>query len=69
MLDDVELEFECSEPLFDVVQFAGEAFLFALELVEVDCSGVVGFKELGPFVEGAPLAGDELLPLGAGILS
>ncbi len=54
-LDDVELEFEDAESLFDVVQFAGEALLFAFEQVEWQRTGVVGLEELGSLVERAAL--------------
>lgn len=67
-LDDVELEFEDAESLFDVAQLTGEAYLFALEKVERERTGVVGLEKLGSFVERASLAGDELLSFGTGVL-
>lgn len=68
-LDDVELEFKDAESFFDVVQLAGEAFLFAFEKVERERTGVVGLEELGSLVERAALLGYKLLSFGAGLLA
>ena len=61
LLDGVELQLGCCEPLFDGVEFAADAVLFGLEEVEWDGSGVVGFEELGALVQESALAADESL--------
>lgn len=67
--DDVELQLEGGEALLDVVEFVRDPLLFASEEVEGDGARVVGFEELGALVQGAALAGDELLAFEAGVLA